>query len=305
MLRGRRPLRRGLLRLHAPRSGADRPPAPAASSSAPGRRSRTPAATRSRAIGRDRRLRRRRPRTRYLLNNLARHRGLLGLDGRLPVHDRQRQGLPAPTRISYKLNLTGPSVSVQTACSTSLVGRPPGLPEPARRANATWRWPAASRSACRRRAGYLYRAGQDPLARRPLPRLRRGRRAGPWPATAWASWCCKRLADALADGDPIHAVIRGSAVNNDGVAEGGLHGAERRRPGGGDRGGAARSPSVDAATIGYVEAHGTGTPLGDPIEIAALTQAFRGHTGTTRILRDRLGQDATSATSTPPPASPG
>ena len=87
----------------------------------------------------------------------------------------------------------------------------------------------------------------------------------------------KRLADALADGDTIHAVIRGSAINNDGAAKVGY-----------------TAPSVDGQaeaiamaqamagvapeTIGYVEAHGTGTPLGDPIEVAALTQAFRAAT---------------------------
>ena len=84
----------------------------------------------------------------------------------------------------------------------------------------------------------------------------------------------KRLADALADGDTIHAVIKGSAINNDGSAKVGY-----------------TAPSVEgqaevilaaqaiagisADTISYVEAHGTGTTMGDPIEIAALTQAFR------------------------------
>ena len=85
----------------------------------------------------------------------------------------------------------------------------------------------------------------------------------------------KRLDDALADGDTIHAVIRGSAINNDGARQGRLHGAERRRAGRGDRDGARRSPASRPDTIGYIEAHGTGTALGDPIEIAALTQAFR------------------------------
>ena len=83
----------------------------------------------------------------------------------------------------------------------------------------------------------------------------------------------KRLEDALRDGDPIHAVIKGSAINNDGAFKVGY-----------------TAPSVDGQaqviaqalavagvppeTIGYVEAHGTGTDLGDPIEIAALAQAF-------------------------------
>ena len=84
----------------------------------------------------------------------------------------------------------------------------------------------------------------------------------------------KRLADALADGDTIHAIIKGSAINNDGSLKVGY-----------------TAPSVDGQaeviamaqaqaavnpeSIGYIEAHGTGTALGDPIEIAALTKAFR------------------------------
>ena len=84
----------------------------------------------------------------------------------------------------------------------------------------------------------------------------------------------KRLADAIKDGDQVYAVIKGFAVNNDGSARAGF-----------------TAPSVDGqaeviamaiadagfdpATISYVEAHGTATPLGDPIEIAGLTQAFR------------------------------
>ncbi len=87
----------------------------------------------------------------------------------------------------------------------------------------------------------------------------------------------KRLADALADRDTIHAVIRGAAVNNDGAGKAGY-----------------TAPSVDGQveviamaqalagidprSICYIEAHGTATPLGDPIEIAALTQVFRAST---------------------------
>ena len=113
----------------------------------------------------------------------------------------------------------------------------------------------------------------------------------------------KRLADALADGDTVHAVIRGSAINNDGAGKVGFTAPSVA--------GQARViaqalavAGVDRATIGYVEAHGTGTPLGDPIEIEGLTRAFRRDTDAARLLRARLGQDATSATSTRPRASP-
>ena len=86
----------------------------------------------------------------------------------------------------------------------------------------------------------------------------------------------KRLADALADGDTIHAVIRGTAINNDGSRKVGFTApsvdgqAEVIAD-------ALAVADVDPRTIGYVEAHGSGTELGDPIEVAALTQAFGAH----------------------------
>ena len=87
----------------------------------------------------------------------------------------------------------------------------------------------------------------------------------------------KRLADALADGDNIEAVIKGSAINNDGALKVGYTAPSVN--------GQAEAivmaqalAGIEPRTIGYVEAHGTGTPLGDPIEIAALTQAFRAST---------------------------
>jgi acyl transferase domain-containing protein/acyl carrier protein len=84
----------------------------------------------------------------------------------------------------------------------------------------------------------------------------------------------KRLADALADGDRVYAVIRGSAVNNDGAGKVGFTAPSVE----GQAEAITESllmAGVEPATIGYVEGHGSGTPLGDPIEVAALTQAFR------------------------------
>ena len=193
------------------------------------------------------------------------------------------------TRVSYKLNLRGPSVTVQTACSTSLVAvhlACPGLLD--------------CECDMALAGGVSIRVPQEPAI--PTTRAASCRPDGHCRAfdaeargTVFGSGVgvvvLKRLEDALADGDTIHAVIKGTAVNNDGVRQGRLHGAERRRPGRG------RSPpptimaEVAPETIGYVEAHGTGTALGDPIEIAALTQAFRARHGPQGLLRRRLGED--------------
>ena len=110
--------------------------------------------------------------------------------------------------------------------------------------------------------GYLYRrAGscrRTATAARSTPR-----RAAPWSADGVGVVVLKRLREALADGDTIHAVIKGTAINNDGAPKVGYTAPERRGPGRGHRLAQAMA-GVDPATIGYVEAHGTGTPLGDP-----------------------------------------
>ena len=176
------------------------------------------------------------------------------------------------TRVAYKLDLRGPAVSVQTACSTSL---------------------AAVHLACRgllnheldlalaggvwlnllQGSGYRYQPGAI-LSPDGHCRAFDARAAGTAIGSGVGVVVLKRLAEALAAGDTIHAVIKGSAMNNDGAAKVGY-----------------TAPSVEAQaavilaaqamaevapeTIGYIEAHGTGTTLGDPIEIAALSQAFQ------------------------------
>ncbi len=87
----------------------------------------------------------------------------------------------------------------------------------------------------------------------------------------------KRLSDAIKDNDTIHAVIRGSAVNNDGSEKAGY-----TAPSVNSQADvvieALSLADIEADTISYIEAHGSGTPLGDPIELAALTKAFRNFT---------------------------
>ena len=176
------------------------------------------------------------------------------------------------TRVSYKLDLRGPSVTVQTACSTSLVA-------------VVMACRALARGECDlalaggvsigfpQRAGYLHQEGMilSPDGRcRPFDVKASGTR----PSSGCGVVVLKRLDEALADGDTIHAVIRGAAMNNDGAAKAGY--TAPSVDGQVDVIATAQAlADVDARSVQYVEAHGTGTPLGDPIEVAALTQVFR------------------------------
>jgi acyl transferase domain-containing protein/thioesterase domain-containing protein/acyl carrier protein len=207
----------------------------------------------------------------YLLHHLAPNRPLMESLGALsPVIGNDKDHLT--TRVAYKLDLRGPSITVQTACSTSLVAV-----QLACQALLGYQCDAALAGGVSvgfpQGTGHLHQPGNilSPDGHcRAFDAAARGTVAGDGAGVV----VLRRLADALADGDPILAVILGAAVNNDGSAKVGY-----------------TAPSVDGqaeviamahavagvspASISYVEAHGTGTALGDPIEIAALTQAFR------------------------------
>ncbi len=177
------------------------------------------------------------------------------------------------SRISYKLNLTGPSVAVQTACSSSLVAVHlacrsllQGECAMALAGGVSVRLP--------QRTGYLYQEGgiASPDGHcRPFSAQARGTVSG----SGLGLVALKRLADAVADGDSIRAVIKGSAINNDGGVKIGFSapGAEGQAQ---VIAAALAAAGVAAASLTYVEAHGTGTALGDPIEVAALSRALGG-----------------------------
>jgi phthiocerol/phenolphthiocerol synthesis type-I polyketide synthase E len=174
-----------------------------------------------------------------------------------------------PSRASYKLDLRGPAVNVQTACSTGLVAV-----HLACQALAAGECDVAVAGGVRlglnRGHGYTPGGITSPDG---YCRAFDARAAGTVTGSGIGVVVLRRLADALADGDPIRAVIRGSAINNDGAQKVGF-----------------TAPSVDAQaevveealamagvdpeTVMYVEAHGSGTELGDPVEVAALTRAF-------------------------------
>jgi amino acid adenylation domain-containing protein len=184
------------------------------------------------------------------------------------------------TNVSYKLNLRGPSVTVQTACSTSLVavhmacqGIFSGECDMALAGGVSLDVP--------QKGGYLHKEG-DILSPDGHCRAFDARAQGTVPASGVGVVLLKRLEDAVADGDYVHAVIRGSAINNDGSSKVGYTAPSIEGQARVIRAAQALA-EVEAESISYVEAHGTGTSIGDPIEIAALTEAFRSSTGKKRF----------------------
>ncbi len=175
------------------------------------------------------------------------------------------------TQVSYKLNLRGPSLTVQTACSTSLVATHlaclallAGECDMALAGGVSIKTPQVN--------AYVYEeGGLDSFEGH--CRSFDAKADGSVYGGGVGIVVLKRLEDALADGDTVHAVILGSAINNDGSAKVGytapsIEGQSRAIAE------AQSAAGVAPETIGYVECHGSGTMLGDPIEVAALTRAF-------------------------------
>ena len=175
------------------------------------------------------------------------------------------------TRVSYKLNLTGPSITVQTACSTSLVATTLAC-----QSLLNYQCDIALAGGVSihvpQKSGYLSEQGGT-LSPDGHCYAFDARAKGTTIGNGVGIVVLKRLAEAIADGDCIHAVIKGCAINNDGALKVGytapsLDGqAEVIAE-------AMMLAGVEPETVNYIEAHGTGTSLGDPIEIAALSQVF-------------------------------
>ena len=197
------------------------------------------------------------------------------------------------TRVSYKLNLRGPSLTVQSACSTSLVAVAQAC-----QALLGYQTDIALAGGVAisfpQERGYVYQEGAIASAdghNRTFDADAQGTVFGSGAGIV----VLKRLEDAVADRNEIYAVIKGVALNNDGAAKVSY-----------------TAPSVDGQaevimmaqavagvepeSISYVEAHGTATPLGDPIEVAGLTQAFRA--GTTRTGEPATGYCALGSVKT-------
>jgi 3-oxoacyl-(acyl-carrier-protein) synthase/acyl carrier protein len=176
------------------------------------------------------------------------------------------------SRVAYKLNLRGPGFTVQSACSSSLVGicqaaqnLASGLCDIALAGGVSITFP--------QKRGYPFVEGSIGSADghcRPFDASASGTVFG----SGVGIVVLKRLADAQADGDTIYAVLKGWALNNDGGVRAGYMAPSAEGQAEVIRMALDRA-NVDARTIGFVETHGTGTPLGDPIEVAGLTRAFR------------------------------
>ena len=208
--------------------------------------------------------------SRYLLNNLYPHHQLLETIDPIQLGISNDKDF-LPTRVAYKLNLTGPAVNVQTACSTSLVAVHVacqsllnGECDIALAGGVTLGIP--------QKIGYLHQEGMI-LSPDGHCRAFDAKAQGTIAGSGAGIVVLKRLKDAIADHDYIHAIIKGSAINNDGAMKVGFT-APSVSGQAAVIGEAQAIAGVDAETITYIEAHGTATPLGDPIEIAALTQAF-------------------------------
>ncbi len=210
----------------------------------------------------------------YYPNNVYQRRDLVERTGAFQVMVANEKDYIA-TRVAHDLNLRGPGVSIHTACSTSL-------------AAVTLAFDALLNHHCDMaiaggisitspvHSGHLYQEGGMYSADGHTRTFDAGAQGTVF-SDGGGAVVLKRLADAIADGDTVYAVIRGAAMNNDGSGKASF-----------------TAPSVEGQSaviamaqamagvapesISYIEAHGTATPIGDPIEIEALTQAFRSRT---------------------------
>ncbi len=176
------------------------------------------------------------------------------------------------SRTAYKLNLRGPAVTVQTACSTSLVAVKLAF-ESLLRGECDMALAGGVSIPFPRPLGYLYMPGMI-YSRDGHCRAFDAAASGIVPAGGAGVVALKRLDDAIADNDHIYAILRGAAVNNDGASKVGysapsVEGQEAviRQ--------SMEMAGFDPKSVHFVEAHGTGTEVGDPIEITALSRAFR------------------------------
>nr|WP_113868425.1 type I polyketide synthase [Brenneria salicis]NMN92810.1 acyl transferase domain-containing protein [Brenneria salicis ATCC 15712 = DSM 30166]RBP59744.1 acyl transferase domain-containing protein [Brenneria salicis ATCC 15712 = DSM 30166]RLM29851.1 beta-ketoacyl synthase [Brenneria salicis ATCC 15712 = DSM 30166] len=186
------------------------------------------------------------------------------------------------TRVSYKLNLKGPSINVQSACSTAMVAVVMGINSLQNGESDLIVAGGVSVDTPERR-GYQYMQGGMESADGRCYAFD-SRANGTVFSRGAGVVLLKRLNDAIRDGDHIYAVLKGGAINNDGSLKAGY-----TAPGVAGQVAVARqaitNAQINPATIDFVEAHGTATALGDPIEFTSLTQTFQEYTDKTQYCR--------------------
>ncbi|MBD2328047.1 type I polyketide synthase [Alkalinema sp. FACHB-956] len=206
----------------------------------------------------------------YLLYNLSPTPGLLESRGFLQTLVGVDKDY-LPTRVSYKLNLKGPSLSVGTACSSSLVA-----------VHLACQSLLSGECDLALAAGVAVKVPQSEVTLSPDEIASPDGHCRAFDCNANGTVggngigviVLKRLEDAIADRDHVYAVVKGSAINNDGAMKVGYTAPSQEGQAKVIRS-AHLMAEVEPETITYLEAHGTGTALGDPIEVAAMTQAFR------------------------------
>ena len=211
----------------------------------------------------------------YLVKNVLANADVVASVGEWLIRHTGNDASFLATRTSFELGLRGPSLNVQTACSSSLVAIHLAC-QSLLGGECDMALAGGSTIAAEQNKGYLHAEGEilSPDGHcRPFD----AKSAGTLSSSATGCVVLKRLADALRDGDDVLAILRGSAINNDGNDK-----VSYLAP---SASGQARVVAealavagVAARDIGYVEAHGTGTLLGDPIEVAGITEAFRATT---------------------------
>jgi len=233
----------------------------------------------------------------YFYWNVCSHRDLVADTGLFLLRHTGNDKDFMATRASHIFDLKGPAIGLQTACSTSLVAIHyaaqallAGDCDMALAGGSTIELPQGQ--------GYLYKKDEI-LSPDGTCRAFDHKAAGTVFGSGTGVVALRRLEDAIADGDHIWAVLKGSAVNNDGAVKAsylapsveGQAAAIRK---------AQKAAGVDPDTVDYVECHGTGTYLGDPIEVAALAEAFgsgAGRKGPCRIgsVKTNIGHLDTAA----------
>ncbi len=207
----------------------------------------------------------------YYQNNLMSRRDVTDQLGLLSTQMANQNQYMA-TRVAYKFDLRGPALNIQTACSTSLVAVCTAV-QSLQAYQCDMALAGGASVQVPQRQGYLYQEGSI-LAPDGHCRAFDHQAGGTVFSNGLGVVVLRRLRDALEAGDTVYAVIKGAALNNDGGTK--LSFTAPSVDGHAEVIAMAQAlGGIDPQTISYIEAHGTGTALGDPIEIAGLTQAFR------------------------------